>query len=315
MKSKNIAVLYPKSQFSLLQLDRLLSLGKTTFIENVSSSSFVKCPKDTELLVFSPDIVGGVDKARNRLLQLLDSLPDIKYLVLGSSDLSFIDLNYCKQRNITVSYVPFYDVESKAEHTISLLLNCMRRIIINDRRNYRRRYHPELGHNFKGRALGIVGFDHVGEKVTELAKALGAVVYIYDEKITHIEGTRRQTLGALLGGSDMITLHLPENKENKKFLSKERIKGLKEGSVVVNIGNRDWVDERAMNEALITRKVDTYAFQAESMEKSPLKDNEFALLFKPFSTYTKETLGKNMEAMVRNIGGIVKGTPFNRMDL
>lgn len=315
MKSKNIAVLYPKSQFLPLQLDRLASLGKVTFIESISSSSLVKCPKDTEVLVFDPNMVGGVAKARNRLLQLLDSLPNIKYLVLGNSDYSFVDSDYCKQRNIIVSHVPFYDEQSKAEHTIALLLGCMRRIIINDRRNYRRRYYPELGHNFKGRVLGIVGFDHIGEKVTELAKALGAVVYIYDEKTTHIEGTHRQTLGALLGGSDMITLCLPEREESKKFLNKERIKVLKEGSVVVNIGNRDWVDERAMNEALIDRKVDTYAFQDESMGKSPLKDNEFALLFKPYSTNTKETLEKNMEKMVQNIGGIVKGMPFNRVYL
>ena len=34
MKSKNIAVLYPKSQFTDIQLGRLASLGKVTFIES-----------------------------------------------------------------------------------------------------------------------------------------------------------------------------------------------------------------------------------------------------------------------------------------
>lgn len=306
MKTKNISVLFPKSQFSPLQLERLTGLGKV---------SFVDYPKDTEVLVFSPDAAGSVGKARIRLWQLLNSLPNIKYLVLGSSDCSFVDLNYCKQKGIIVSHVRLYDAESQAEHEIALLLGCMRRIFINDRQTYKRRYYPELGHNFKGRVLGIIGFDHIGEIVAELAKALGAVVYACDEKKIHIEGIQRKTPDALFVGSDMITLHLPESEQYKKFLNRERVERLKEGAVVVNTGNRDWVDERTMNEALMARKVDTYAFVAESMGKSPLKDNEYALLFKPFSTYTKETLEKNTEAMMRNIEGIVRGLPFNTVEL
>jgi len=107
----------------------------------------------------------------------------------------------------------------------------------------------------------------------------------------------------------MIALHLPENGENKKFLNKERIKKLKEGVIVVNTSARTLVDERTMNEALITRQIDTYCFEGESISKSPLEGNEFALMFKPFSSCTKETLEKNTEAMVKNIEGIVRGIP------
>jgi len=315
MKSKNIAVLFPQSQFSPVQLERLASLGKVSFIKNISFNSSIKCPKDTEVLVFSPDIVGGVAKAKNRLWQILESLPNIKYLVLSNSDYSFVDLEYCRQRNIIISDVPFYDVESKTEHIISLLLGCTRRIFINDRRTYRRKYNPELGHNFKDITLGVIGINHLGEKVVELAKIFGCVVNFYDEKTIRIEGACRQTLDTLLNDSDIIALCLTKNEENKKFLNKEKIKKLKEGSMVVNIGDRDWVDEKAMNEALINRKVDTYCFEGASLINSPLKENEFAIMLKPFSTYTKETLEKNMEAMVMNIEGIVRDLPFNSVEL
>lgn len=59
---------------------------------------------------------------------------------------------------------------------------------------------------------------------------------------------------------------------------------------------------------------DTYCFEAESMGKSPLKGNEFALMLKPFSTYTKETIERNQEAMVNNIDGIARGKPYNKLD-
>ncbi|MDD4938138.1 MAG: NAD(P)-dependent oxidoreductase [Candidatus Shapirobacteria bacterium] len=315
MKSKNISVLFPQSQFSPLQLERLANLGKVSFIKNTSFNSLIQCPKNTEILVFDPSIVGGVAKAKNKLWQILESLPNIKYLVLPNSDYSFVDLEYCRQKNIIISDVPFYDVESKAEHIISLLLGCTRKIFINDRRTYRRKNNPELGHNFKDITLGVIGINHLGEKVVELAKIFGCAVNFYDEKTVRIEGACRQTLDTLLSDSDMIVLCLSKVEENKKFLSKEKIKKLKEGSMVVNIGDRDWVDEKAMNEALVNRKVDTYCFEGVSLINSPLKENEFAVMFKPFSTYTKETIEKNMEAMVINIEGIVRGLHFNSVEL
>jgi len=306
MKVQSISVLYPKSQFTDIQLQRLAGLGKVSFLE----SAGVKCPKDTELLAVNPDAFGGAAKAKSRLLQLLDTFPNIKYLVLGSSDCSFLDLNYIKQRQIIVSYVPIYDAESKAEHIIALLLACSRRILINDRRTYRRIYKPESGFEIRGKRLGVVGLGPTAEKVVHLARALGMTVYTEE---CSDEGVRKP-IDFLLSSSDLLSLHLPDNEQSRKFLSKERIKKLKTGSIVVNIGNREWVDEKTMNEALTTRKVDTYCFEAESMGKSPLKGNEFALMLKPFSTYTKETIERSQEAMVNNIDGIARGKPYNKLD-
>jgi len=306
MKIQSISVLFPKSQFTDIQLQRLAGLGKVSFLE----SAGVKCPKDTELLAVNPDAFGGAAKAKSRLLQLLDTFPNIKYLVLGSSDCSFLDLNYIKQRQIIVSYVPIYDAESKAEHIIALLLVCSRRILINDRRTYRRIYKPESGFEIRGKRLGVVGLGPTAEKVVHLARALGMTVYTEE---CSDEGVRKP-IDFLLSSSNLLTLHLPENEQSRKFLNKERIKQLRTGSIVINIGNREWVDERAMNEALVSRKVDTYCFEADSIGKSPLKGNEFALMLKPFSTYTKETRERNQEAMVNNTECIAKGLPYNKLD-
>ena len=303
MRQKNIAVTFPKSQFSEIQLGRFAGLGKVTFV----SGSSVKCPKDTEVLVFD----GSAVKAKSRLIKLLDTLPNLKYLILGSSDCSFVDLDYCREKNIIVSSVPFHDARSKAEFTIALLLACSRRILINDRRTYRRKYQPEPGFEIRGKRLGILGLGPAVGEIVWLAKAVGMTVYTTEL----LDGAIREPLDNLLYGSDLLTLQLPDNEQSKKFLNKERIRKLKEGSIVVNIGNREWVDERVMNEALIARKVDTYCFTAESMGKSLLKSNEFAIMLKPFSTQTVETQAKNIEAMIRNTEAIVIGLPFSKVEL
>jgi len=314
MKTKNITIVFSKLDFSDIQLERLSDLGKVTFARSLRGNSPAICPKYTEILVLDSFSLGSPDKRKIRLKQLLDTLPNVRYLVLGNSDCSFVDTDYCKQRNIVVSVVPLYDAESKAEHIIALLLGSMRRIIINDRLTYRRMFYPGLGHNFKGSRLGIIGMDSAGEQVASLAKALGAVVSVCERQI-RLEAVSIKTLDSLLVESDMIALRLAESGENIKFLGKERINQLKDGVIVVNTGNRSWVDEKAMNEALRAGKVGTYAFEAETMGKSPLKGNDFALIFKPFSTYTKETREKNIEAMVTNIEGIVRGMPYSKLEL
>lgn len=299
MNTKNVSILFPKSHFSEVQLQRLSGLGKISFIESKS----LKCPKDTEILVV------GEDMSKSKLEELLNSLPEVKYLVLSSSNSSFVDSDYCRERSIIVSSVPFHDAKSKAEYVIALILACSRRIIINDRRTYRRIYQPEPGFEISGKKLGVLGSGPVIGEVIQLARAIGMTVCTTE----HLDESIRQPLDILLHDSDLLTLHLPDNEQSKKFLDKERIGKLKEGSIVINIGNREWVDEKAMNEALISRKVDTYCFTAESMGSSPLKGNEYALMFKPSSTNTVETLESNIEAMTRNVEGIVIGFPFSRV--
>jgi hypothetical protein len=65
---------------------------------------------------------------------------------------------------------------------------------------------------------------------------------------------------------------------------------------------------------LIIKKVDTYCFEAQSWGKSPLKGNEFAIMLKPFSSYTQQTIERNQEAMVDNIEHIARGIPYNKLD-
>ena len=266
MKQKNIAIAFSKSQFSEVQLQRFESLGKVSFIESIS----FRCPKDTEVLVFD----GSSPKAKGRLSHLLDTLPNVKYLVLGSSDLSFVDISLCKAKGIIVSSVPYNDARSKAEHVIALLLACSRRIIINDRRTYRRKYQSEPGFEIRGKRLGVLGSDPTARKVIQLAMAMGMIVYT-PERLD--EAAIRKPLDFLLPGSDLLTLHLPDDKQSNGFLDREKIRKIKTGSIVVNIGSRDWVNEKAMSEALISRQVDTYCFESASMGKTPLKGNEFHL--------------------------------------
>src|SRR3989344_4162262 len=60
---------------------------------------------------------------------LINKLPNLKLITTRSMGYDHIDTQYCKEKGITVAYVPTFGAHSVAEHTFALLLSISRKII------------------------------------------------------------------------------------------------------------------------------------------------------------------------------------------
>ena len=188
-----------------------------------------------------------------------------------------------------------------AEFAVLLLLGSARRIFINDWKSQKRMYKWELGSELAGKTLGIVGVDAVAERIIRIAKPFGVRIFICNEPPARVEEAERKSLGEILCHSDLIILNLLNNEENKGFLSKEKINCLKQGAVVVNLTEQAIVDEKAMVEALKSKRIDQYVFETDKIKPSPLDKIENAVAFKKLSGYTKESADRSRSAWVKNI--------------
>src|SRR3990172_6919349 len=61
--------------------------------------------------------------------EVLEKLPNLKFISTRSTGFDHIDINLCKQKNIKVSNVPTYGEHTVAEHTFSLILAISRKIV------------------------------------------------------------------------------------------------------------------------------------------------------------------------------------------
>ncbi len=295
---KNISILYPKSEFTFDQLQKLEYAGQVSFIESGSESSLkdlIKLSKDADIIAFSPDRIGK--QASEWLSEILEKSPNVKGLALNTTHADYINEEYCRERGIRVFTVSDYKIEAVAEHVMLLLLGSAKRLFINDRRTYRRKYQPEPGFEIRGRRLGIIGSDRTAERVAQLAKALGMTVYATER----FEEAYIDSPAGLLCNSAILTLHLPNTEENKKFLNKERISRLKDNAIVINLAGREIVDEKEMSKALLSGAISQYLFEGDSLHKSPLEDIETAIMFKPFSGLTYEALRRKGDLWTINI--------------
>ena len=310
-----ITILVPKTEFITEQQRQLSKLGEVVYTDSRREypiEELIKLADGSEVLAVDPDNLGGFEKAQEGVFtQLMEGLPNLKGVALSTTSFSWIDLDYCRKRNITVTSVPYYSTESVAEHVLALLICLAKKIILTDRRTQQGKYKLDMGFELKGKTLGVIGPGHIGSRVAELGHAVGMKVIAYNRTPKQKEDVEMKTLDEVLSESDAISINLAHNDETYHFISKGEIDKMKDGAIVVNLATREIVDEDAMAEALKSGKVSSYAYEGEDLESSPLSKIETAIGLKGFAWYTREALERTAEIWTKSIISIAKEKPIN----
>ena len=104
----------------------------------------------------------------------------------------------------------------------------------------------------RGKALGIVGYGHIGTQVGVLAEALGMQVLYYDIETKLALGNARPaaSLDELLAHSDVVSLHVPETPATKWMIGAEQLRTMRAGAMLINAARGTVVDIDALAESL-----------------------------------------------------------------
>lgn len=186
---------------------------------------------------------------------ILEKFPSLKYVTTRSTGFDQIDLEYCKSRNIEVSNVPTYGMHSVAEHTFALILAISQKIVPSVERTRRGDFSLGglRGFELYGKTLGIVGTGNIGKVVAEIALGLGMKVIAYnrheDDDLKN-KGVEFKDFDSVLGESDIITLHLPYNKDTHHIINLGNINKFKKGVIFINNARGGLVETQAILEAL-----------------------------------------------------------------
>src|SRR4029079_16131605 len=126
---------------------------------------------------------------------------------------------------IYVTNVPRYGVDEVADHALTLLLACARKLhalegIVRDGAWGVQSVRP-IG-RLRGRTLGIIGLGNIGSAVAARALAFGLNVgachtYVDSQRFARI-GVRRCGMTTLLSATDYISLHVPLTDETRGLI-------------------------------------------------------------------------------------------------
>jgi D-3-phosphoglycerate dehydrogenase len=203
-------------------------------------------------------VLGGVFQMGPRAL---DQAPVLEVVGRHGVGLDNVDIAAALERRIPVTYTPYGPTESTAEHALLLILAAARRLAQLDRAvrdgNWQIRDRLEvMGRELDGMTLGVVGFGRIGQRLAGMCRdALHMQVRVYDpyldaETVAAWGAVQMADLVELASQVDVLSVHAPLTPQTRGLVSRDVIRAMKPGAILVNTSRGPLVDEGALVEAL-----------------------------------------------------------------
>jgi D-3-phosphoglycerate dehydrogenase len=192
----------------------------------------------------------------------LDRAQNLEVIGRHGVGLDNVDVEAASERGIPVTYTPYGPTESTAEHTLLLILATARRLSQLDRAvrqgDFDIRFRTEaMGHELDGKALGVVGFGRIGQRLAQMCRAaLHMEVHVFDpyvdSEFVAAEGAVYESdLVALAAKVDVLSVHTPGTPETHHLIDRQVIGAMKPDAILINASRGPVVDEAALTEALL----------------------------------------------------------------
>ena len=175
------------------------------------------------------------------------------------------------------------DIDSKNDEEISKEIEGMKK--------------QYVGEEVNGKTLGIIGLGAIGSMVAEQSMAIGMEVIAYDPGLT-VENALRlpsslkrcDKIEEVLSSSDYVSLHLPLNQNTKNLIDLEKLKLMKEGSVLINFSRGGIVSEKDLLECLENNRLHKYVtdFPTKNLLKR-ISGKKDVMIFPHLGASTKES--------------------------
>lgn len=275
---------------------------------------------------------------------ILEKLPNLKFIATRSMGFDHIDLAACKQKGILVSNVPTYGAHTVAEHTFALMLAVSRKIIPSVERAKRGDFSSVglTGFDLFGKTLGVIGTGHIGKNVCELGLSFGMKV-LANCRTEHPEliakGVKFVSLDELLANSDVVSLHLPYTPETEHIINSQNISKFKKGAILINTARGALVETQAILEGLEKGILSGAGLDVLEEENALKEEKEFLtadhikkgdiqtqlldhilltrddVVITPHNAFnSKEALSEILETSLGNVKSFMSGTPVDLVE-
>ena len=276
--------------------------------------------------------VAGVDAIIAVLTEKIDTQlfdaagPQLKIVANYAVGYDNIDCAEAARRHVVVTNTPGNLGDAVAEMAITLMLALSRRVIDADRwmkaGNYQT-WDPNLflGQDLSEKTIGIVGMGTIGFEVARRADAVFSMKVLYtareEKPDAAAHGYRFVQLPELLKESDVVSLHVPLTKETTHLIGAEQFAMMKPMSILINTARGPVVDQAALCEALIGKKIwgaalDVYEHE-QNLPEDPvwmkLRDLPNVIMTPHISSATEGAREDMTEMVVENIEAVLAGKP------
>jgi len=251
---------------------------------------------------------------------LIESLPNLKYIMTSGMRNKSIDLEAAKKKNIIVCGTEI-NSNPAAEITWALILGLYRNMKQEIDNMFQGYWQTTIGFELKGKMLGLIGLGKIGTQVAKVAKAFGMEVCAWSENLnlTHANelGVLPMSKDDLLKSSDIISIHLVLGDRYKNLITKKELEMMKKTAFLINTSRGPIINENDLIEVLKDEKIAGAGLDVFDKEPLP-QDHKLrflpnALLLPHIGYVTAENYSLFYKQMIESLESCLKDKPIRQI--
>lgn len=283
MKSKVVQVMYEPGAFMPDYGEMLKQAGlDVEFLR-------VNCTSEEEIIAAArdADAVIGVATFQKFSRKVIESLPKLKFIMSMGIGYDNLDLGAATEHGVLAANVPDYCLDEMSDHVMALILASSRKVLglatTVKEGGWQKEPDPNIQRNIwptmsrlRGQTLGLVGLGRVPRAVLPKANGFGMRViacdpYV-DASVFRSLGIERVDLDALLAQSDFVSLHASLTPETTHMMGALQFTKMKPTAYLVNTARGALVDQSALHEALVNKRIAGAALDVTDPAPIPADD-------------------------------------------
>lgn len=187
---------------------------------------------------------------------IFEASPRMRFVVRHGVGLDMVPVQAATARGIAVANLPGSNTQAVCEYALNAMMTLRRNLVSMDAVLRDRGWAAakpmsnssvELGDS----VLGIVGYGSIGQRLAQIAHALGMRVLAYTRRPASVSPPASAVeFSALLSESDVIVLACPHNDQTHHLLNAQALSKLKPTALLINVARGPVVDNAALVKAL-----------------------------------------------------------------
>jgi D-3-phosphoglycerate dehydrogenase / 2-oxoglutarate reductase len=191
--------------------------------------------------------------------EFLQFAPKLEFIARSGAGMENIDEAYCKKRNIKLFNAPEGNRNAVGEHALGMLLSLLNKLHTADREVRSGKWDREgnRGIELDGKTVGIIGYGNNGSAFAKKLRGFDIKLMAYDKykKGFGDHFVMECTLTALLKNADVISLHIPQNKDTMGMVNDAFFQKVQKPIFILNLSRGKIIETSALVEAMKAGKV------------------------------------------------------------
>lgn len=297
------------TQDQLAELSRVSQLTTHQVLHRLSNRELIALCRDAEILGITRRATINLDE------EMISGIPCLKGIAVYASGYDWVNIEALDRRGVALSILPDYSTQTVAEHAWGMILTMSRRLHLSDR-VAKGELPPSIslrGYELAGKTLGIIGMGRIGRAMAHIAEAFSVRVIWHDKKdIQSVSGTA-VPFNEILSSSDITVLACSHERGARPIIDETIAGRMQEGAYLINPVRQALVDNDAVLQAIINRRLAGYAVDDKVFTAAQLATVEAGRILQTGHTawYSNEAMERGTQCWVDNLIALAQGRPTN----